>query len=259
MSLCFKRWRFKRWLCHRNFFNAVSLLVIRLIKDDLSYSKTLLHIFRYCRVYFKSTIFESTVFKKGRLDRNLSVNISTTRYNRNQGFTLVELMITVSVLAIILTIAAPAIQTQLASMEAKRIYSQIGSTLSLAKAESYIRKENVLVCLSDAEGRCHRDGKKTLLAFIDKSGTNNYDAQADVLITQQSLNLKYSRLNLRVGNRRHYTKFWGDSGTPRGHFGHIKYCPTVDYNKAIYLVSFNQAGIVKQKLNANHPTECDDS
>lgn len=176
-----------------------------------------------------------------------------------QGFTLVELMITVSVLVIIITIAAPSIQTQLASMEAKRIKGQLENSLALAKAESYIRKENVLVCLSDAGGRCHRDGEKTLLAFIDKSGTRNYDAQEDLLIIQQSLNPKYSTLSLRVGNKRHYTKFWGDSGTPRGHFGHIKYCPIVDYNKAIYLVSFNQAGIVKQKLNANHPTECDDS
>ena len=80
-----------------------------------------------------------------------------------------------------------------------------------------------------------------------------------MLINQQSLNLKYSTLSLRVGNRRNYTKFWGDSGTPRGHFGHIKYCPTVAYNKAMYLISFNQSGIVKQKLNENHPTHCDDT
>lgn len=176
-----------------------------------------------------------------------------------QGFTLVELMITVSILAIILTMAAPAIQTKLARMEATRIQSQLKSSLALAKAESYIRKENVLVCLSNAEGHCQRDGGKMLLVFIDKSGTRNYNAKEDLLITQQSLNLKYSTLSLRVGNKRHYTKFWGDSGTPRGHFGHIKYCPTVAYNETMYLISFNQAGIVKHKLNKNHPTGCHDA
>lgn len=193
------------------------------------------------------------------LNKDVPTDSTIAPCRGRQGFTLVELIITVSILAIIMTMAAPAIQTKLARMEAKRIKHQLENSLALAKAESYIRKENVLVCLSNAGGRCHRDGSKMLLVFIDKNGSKNYDDQVDVLITQQSLNPKYSKLSLRVGNKRHYTKFWGNSGTPRGHFGHIKYCPTVDYNKAIYLVSFNQAGIVKQKLNADHPTECDDS
>lgn len=167
-------------------------------------------------------------------------------------------MVTLTVLTIIITIAAPAIQIQLASMEAKRVKSQLENTLTLAKAESYTRRENVLVCLSDTGEHCRRDGDKALLLFIDKNDNNDFDAEIDFLLTQISLNLKYSRLSLRVGNKRHYTKFWGNSGTPRGHFGHIKYCPTVAYNTAMYLISFNQTGTVKQKLNENHPTECDD-
>lgn len=183
--------------------------------------------------------------------------LSTCKHH--QGFTLVELMVTITVLAIIITIAAPTIQTQLASMEAKRVKNQLENILTLAKAESYSRRENVLVCLSDTSKHCHRDADKTLLLFIDKNGNNDFDAEIDFLLIQRSLNLRYSKLNLRVGARRHYIKFWGDSGTPRGHFGHIKYCPTVAYNTAMYLISFNQTGIVKQKLNENHPTECDDS
>lgn len=197
--------------------------------------------------------------KEGMYKKAIIRDIRTTQCRTKQGFTLVELMITVSILAIIVTIAAPAIQTELAKMEAKRVYNLIDSTLALAKAESYTRRQDVLVCLSDAGGYCDRDGNKTLLLFIDKNSNNHFDATADLLITEQSLNLKYSTLNLRVGSRRHYTKFWGDSGTPRGHFGHIKYCPTVTYNKAMYLVSFNQSGIVRQKLNEDHPTDCDDT
>lgn len=197
--------------------------------------------------------------KEGMYKKAIIRDISPTQCRTKQGFTLVELMITVSILAIIVTIAAPAIQTELAKMEAKRVHNLIDSTLALAKAESYTRRQDVLVCLSDAGGYCDRDGNKTLLLFIDKNSNNHFDATADLLITEQSLNLKYSTLNLRVGSRRHYTKFWGDSGTPRGHFGHIKYCPTVTYNKAMYLVSFNQSGIVRQKLNEDHPTDCDDT
>ncbi|MCD1278765.1 prepilin-type N-terminal cleavage/methylation domain-containing protein [Psychrobacter sp. CCUG 69069] len=183
--------------------------------------------------------------------------MSAYRYKGKQGFTLVELIVTVAVLAIIMTIAAPAIRTQLARMEAKRIENQVENSLTLAKTESYIRRQNIIVCLSNAGGRCHRDSDKTLLLFVDKNDNKNFDAQTDFLIRQSALNPKYAKLSLRVGGRRHYIKFWGDSGAPRGHFGHIKYCPTVAYNNAMYLISFSQSGKIKQKLNENHPTQCD--
>lgn len=179
-----------------------------------------------------------------------------TQYHNEQGFNLVELIVTVAILAIIAMIAAPSILTQLASMEAKRIKSQIDHTLTLAKAESYIRRQDLLVCLSNTGGVCHRDSYKKLLLFLDKNNNKNFDVGIDDLLEEQSLNPKYSTIYLRVGNNRHYTKFWGDSGSPRGHFGHIKYCPTSTYNQTMYQISFNQGGLITYKANENHPTGC---
>ena len=178
------------------------------------------------------------------------------RYYNKQGFTLVELAVTVAILVIIVMIAAPHILRQLASMEAKRIANQIDTTLTVAKAESYIRRQDLLVCLSNNGGSCHRDSYKALLLFLDKNNNKNFDLGIDDLLLEQTLNPKYSTLYLRVGNNRHYTKFWGDSGKPRGHFGHIKYCPTSTYNQTMYQVSFNQNGHIKYKPNESHPTEC---
>lgn len=176
-------------------------------------------------------------------------------YNR-YGFTLIELIVTVAVLAIILMIATPYILQQLASMEAKRIEGQIKNTLKLAKAESIIRRQDLLVCLSNDGGVCNRDSYKKLLLFLDTNNNNNFDVGVDGLLEEQALEPKYSTLHLRVGNKRHYTKFWGDSGSPRGHFGHIKYCPTSNYNHNMYQISFNQGGGITYKPNASHPTDC---
>ncbi|HAV47359.1 MAG TPA: general secretion pathway protein GspH, partial [Psychrobacter sp.] len=172
------------------------------------------------------------------------------------GFTLIELIVTVAVLAIILMIATPYILQQLASMEAKRIEGQIKNTLKLAKAESIIRRQDLLVCLSNDGGVCNRDSYKKLLLFLDTNNNNNFDVGVDGLLEEQALEPKYSTLYLRVGNKRHYTKFWGDSGSPRGHFGHIKYCPTSNYNHNMYQISFNQGGGITYKPNASHPTDC---
>ncbi len=172
------------------------------------------------------------------------------------GFTLIELIVTVAVLAIIVMIATPYILKQLASMEAKRIEGQIKNTLKLAKAESLIRRQDLLVCLSNNGGTCDRDSYKKLLLFLDTNDNNNFDVGVDDLLEEQAIEPKYSTLYLRVGNKRHYTKFWGDSGSPRGHFGHIKYCPTSTYNHTMYQISFNQGGGITYKPNASHPTDC---
>lgn len=160
-------------------------------------------------------------------------------------------------MAIIVAIAAPSILAQLASMEAKRVRYGVMNTLAIAKAESLIQRQNVLVCLSDANGRCNKNSDTTLLLFIDKNDNKHFDASIDILIDQQQLSPKYGTLHLRVGLGRRYIKFWGDSGKPRGFFGHIKYCPSVDFNQAKYQVSFNQVGIIKYKPDKIHDTECD--
>lgn len=173
-----------------------------------------------------------------------------------QGFTLVELIVTIAVLAILTMIATPYILEQLARMEAKRIESQIRNTLTLAKAESYIRRQDLLVCLSNNGAICDRDSYKQLLLFSDRNNNKNFDLGVDDLLEEQALEPKYSTLYLRVGDKRHYTKFWGDSGKPRGHFGHFKYCPTSTYNHTMYQISFSQGGRVTYKPNASHPTDC---
>ena len=66
----------------------------------------------------------------------------------SSGFTLIELMVTIAVLAIIVSIAAPNISTQLANQRVKSTASVIENALKEAKAESIIRRQNVMVTYS---------------------------------------------------------------------------------------------------------------
>ncbi len=174
---------------------------------------------------------------------------------KTQGFTLVELMVTVLLLAIIATIATPFILSQLANMEAKRIRHTVTDILSIAKAESLIRRQEVIACLSDSSGRCDKNSSRSLLLFIDSNDNHHFDNGADILINRQHLDPKYATVCLHAG-RRHYIKFASDTGKPRGHFGHIKYCPTSSYNKSKYQVSFSNLGRITYKPNNKHPTDC---
>lgn len=67
----------------------------------------------------------------------------------SSGFTLIELMVTIAVLAIIVGIAAPSISTQLANQRVKSTTATLANALKEAKAESVIRRQQIAVSYSN--------------------------------------------------------------------------------------------------------------
>ena len=61
----------------------------------------------------------------------------------SSGFTLIELMVTIAVLAIIVSIAAPNISTQLANQRVKSTTATLENALKEAKVESILRRQDV--------------------------------------------------------------------------------------------------------------------
>lgn len=75
---------------------------------------------------------------------NASVNHQPQKLHMtSSGFTLIELMVTIAVLAIIVGIAAPSISTQLANQRVKSTASTLENALKEAKAESIIRRQDL--------------------------------------------------------------------------------------------------------------------
>ena len=70
---------------------------------------------------------------------NLPLTLRTT----NSGFTLIELMVTIAVLAIIVGIAAPSISNQLANQRVKSTASMLENALKESRNESIIRRQEV--------------------------------------------------------------------------------------------------------------------
>jgi type IV fimbrial biogenesis protein FimT len=78
----------------------------------------------------------------------VSASIDNRLYPRlraNAGFTLIELMVTIAVLAIIVSIAGPSVSTQLANQRVKATAATLESALKEARAESIIRRQNITV------------------------------------------------------------------------------------------------------------------
>ncbi len=75
---------------------------------------------------------------------------SSAHYRQTSaGFTLIELMITIAIIAIIVTIAAPSMATQLANQRVKSTTATLANALTEAKAESIIRRQAVTLSYQD--------------------------------------------------------------------------------------------------------------
>ncbi|MDN3454207.1 MULTISPECIES: prepilin-type N-terminal cleavage/methylation domain-containing protein [unclassified Psychrobacter] len=70
---------------------------------------------------------------------NLPLKLRTT----SSGFTLIELMVTIAVLAIIVGIATPSINSQLANQRVKSTTATLANALKEAKNESLIRRQSI--------------------------------------------------------------------------------------------------------------------
>nr|WP_275436934.1 GspH/FimT family pseudopilin [Moraxella nonliquefaciens] len=165
---------------------------------------------------------------------------------KQKGLTLIELMVVVIVIAVISMIAYPGIMKSLQKMEANHVASIITDALKQARAQSHITKQNIIVCPADEFNLCHRQLGKKIIVFKDLDGNARLDDGE--LMMEHELNLKYGRLDMRVSASRHYIKYFGSSASPRGHFGHIKYCSVSDDARLSYKIILTHMGAVRKSF-----------
>ena len=95
----------------------------------------------------------------------------------NSGFTLIELMVTIAVLAIIVSIAAPSISNQLANQRVKSTAATLTNALKEAKVESILRRQNVEVVYNPATS-------KKIILKANGNEISNYNLSAKSTVTQ---------------------------------------------------------------------------
>lgn len=108
---------------------------------------------------------------------NASINSSSRqRPMSSAGFTLIELMVTIAVLAIIASIAAPNISTQLANQRVKSTTATLNNALREAKVESVIRRQPLTVSYDE-------DSSPKVIKIENSSSviaSYNYDARVTI-------------------------------------------------------------------------------
>lgn len=96
---------------------------------------------------------------------------------RNHGFTLVELMVTVAILAILATIAFPSFQASLRSNRLATTTNELVAGLSLARSEATRSTIGAGICASGDGATCGGSWDDGWLIWVDRPGTGSVPAQ----------------------------------------------------------------------------------
>lgn len=90
----------------------------------------------------------------------------------SSGFTLIELMVTIAVLAIIVSIAAPSFSNQLAKGQINKTVNSIQSSIEQAKAESAVSRSAITWRYTDANKQITLSSNNNIVASYSLGGNS---------------------------------------------------------------------------------------
>jgi len=107
-----------------------------------------------------------------------------------RGFTLIELIFAVAILAILLSLGAPSMRNLVLDQRVKTVASDVHATLIYARSEAIKRNQFVAVCSMNSDGSgCENstDWARGWIVYLDADGNGFPGAVSDVLKRQDAL------------------------------------------------------------------------
>ena len=102
----------------------------------------------------------------------------------HNGFTVIELMITLALAAVLLTLAAPAFDDLIANNRMRTEVYALRATLMEARSEALTERVNVSLCPSNDGLACAGDWNEGYIAFVDADGDGAVDAGDRILLSR---------------------------------------------------------------------------
>lgn len=86
---------------------------------------------------------------------------------KNSGFTLVELLVAISVFSVLIAVAAPSFQSFTRDARQVTLYNKVANVMRLARSEAIKRSISVSVCPRQTDSSCGNDWSKGMLVYDD--------------------------------------------------------------------------------------------
>ncbi|MCJ8320659.1 MAG: GspH/FimT family pseudopilin [Colwellia sp.] len=145
--------------------------------------------------------------------------------NKCKGFTLVELMVSIIILAVLTAIVVPNFNEFVIKIRVDNEISQLHRLLLIARNSAINANQDVTLCPLDANYHCSTDWQNQIVVFIDINDDKIFSPESNEVIIRMKPAIKIAD-KLQYGLTRNRIKFaptgrttgWGSNGT-------LKYCP----------------------------------
>ena len=104
--------------------------------------------------------------------------------NRDQGFTLIELLITLSILAIITSMAVPAMADLIARSRQQALLNQVQDTIQKARVKAVLQRQTIVLCGTSDTTSCISDWRNGWLTQTEKTEQILAVTQLPAAVTQ---------------------------------------------------------------------------
>jgi type IV fimbrial biogenesis protein FimT len=159
------------------------------------------------------------------MNLNLNAGFKDTHIG-NKGFTLVELLIVVGIMAIVLAIAVPDFVTSTRKLQTKHQAKEMAAAIKLAQSEAIRLRQRVSMCRSNSsQTSCnlstpHGDWSDGWIIWIDLNSGGGVNPNEPVLAVQPAVNKGYKKI--ASGNIAPRIVFNADGSAP-SYIGNIEF------------------------------------
>ncbi|QSX32881.1 GspH/FimT family pseudopilin [Shewanella avicenniae] len=158
--------------------------------------------------------------------------------DNSRGFTLVELMVTITVASILLGIGVPSLTALLRTYQADSAVNQLKQTIWLARNQAINYGVRVALCRLENNSCIAQNWQQGVTVFTDPNGNYQFDDGETILYQLESLDS-----NSQIFFNRRAIRFL-PTGLASGMNGTMSYCPNTDDVPARGIV-VNQAGRIR--------------
>lgn len=167
---------------------------------------------------------------------------------RNNAFTIVELIVVISTLAILTTLAVPLFQEYQSKQEANSIYQKITAVNRYARSQSAVLRQNIVICPTLNLSTCQTNQwSNAWLVFVDQNKNRQVDAGETVLHVDH-LRLKHGQLDWRGALSVPSINYQAQTNLPIGSNGSFYYC-SFQHSYYYKIVLSKMGHLRKENLN----------
>ncbi len=166
----------------------------------------------------------------------------------NRAFTLIELLISISVIAITFNLALPSFGEILDRSKVRANVQQLTQTLQLSRIKAISGNTKVTLCPINETGVCGSDWSTGYMSFIDNNGDRQYNGD-DVILTEYLSTDEKSSLSWRAFGHKNSLQ-WLATGITNHQNGSFEFCydNKADKSRALFLT---KAGRIRHSKDTN--------